>query len=102
MKVSELVDALRGSNPEAEVVACVKVPDGEGDYLLFSECPSSFAEPYPGDGGRFLVHATVTLAELASQACDPSVLRELAEALVREADSMESGTAGSEEEYDSW
>ena len=102
MKVSELVDALRGSNPEAEVVACVKVPDGEGDYLLFAECASSFAEPYPGDGGRFLMHATVTLGELASQACDASVVRELARALEREADRMESAATGSDEEYDIW
>lgn len=101
MKVSELADALRGSNPGAEVIACLKVPDGEGDYLLFSELPSSFAEPYPGDGGRFLVHATVTLAELASQACDPSVVRELARALEREADRMELDAADRDEEYSS-
>ena len=64
MKVSELADALRGSNPEAEVVTCLEIPDGEGDYLLFSECPPSLAEPYPGDDGRFLVHAALTLGEL--------------------------------------
>ena len=101
MKVSELADALHGSGPGAEVVMCLKVPDGEGDYLLFSECPPSFAEPYPGDDGRFLVHATVTLGELVSQACDPSVIRELARALEREADSMESGAEDNDEGYDS-
>jgi len=102
MKVSELADALRGQDPEAEVVTCLKVPDGEGDYLLFSECPSSFAEPYPGDGGRFLVHATVTIGELVSQACHPSVIRELASALEREADSMEQDAADGDEGYDIW
>ena len=102
MKVSELADALHGSGPGAEVVMCLEVPDGEGDYLLFSECPSSFAEPYPGDDGRFLVHATVTLGELVSQACDPSVIRELARALEREADSMESDAVDNDEGYDSW
>ena len=102
MKVSELADALLGRNPEAEVVVCLKVPDGEGDYLLFCECPPSFAEPYPGDDGRFLVHATVTLGELASQACDPSVIRELAMALEREADSMGLDVEDGDEEYDSW
>lgn len=101
MKVSELADALRGRDPEAEVVVCLKVPDGEGDYLLFSECPPSLAEPYPGDDRRFLVHATVTLGELVSQACDPSVIRELARALEREADSMEPDEAGNDEGYDS-
>ena len=103
MKVSELVDALRGSNPEAEVVTCLEIPDGdgEGDYLLFSECPPSLAEPYPGDDGRFLVHAALTLGELVSQACDPSVIRELARALEREADSMEPDEAGNDEGYDS-
>ena len=101
MKVSELADALHGSGPGAEVVMCLKVPDGEGDYLLFSECPPSFAEPYPGDDGRFLVHATVTLGELVSQACDPSVIRELARALEREAASMESGAEDNDEGYDS-
>jgi len=100
MKVSELADALRGPNPEAEVVMCLKVPDGEGDYLLFSELPPSFAEPYPGDDGRFLVHANVTLGMLASQACDPSVIRDLARALEHEADAMESGSGGYEEHYD--
>ena len=60
MKTSDLIDALRESIPDAEVVTCLKVPDGEGDYLLFGERPVSFAEPYPGDDGRFLVHATVT------------------------------------------
>ncbi|MBR3158984.1 MAG: hypothetical protein IKF14_07745 [Atopobiaceae bacterium] len=102
MKVSELVDALRESRSDAEVVTCLKVPDGEGDYLLFVECPSSFAERYPGDGGRFLVHATVTIGGLVSQAGDPSVIRELAKALEREADSMESGAADCDEEYDIW
>ena len=101
MKVSELADALRGSNPEAEVVTCLEIPDGDGDYLLFSECPPSFAEPYPDDDGRFLVHAALTLGELASQACDPSVIRELARALEREADSMEPDEAGNDEGYDS-
>lgn len=102
MRVSELMDALQGSNPESEVITCLKVPDGEGDYLLFSECPSSFAEPYPGDEGRFLVHATVTLGELVSQACNPSVIRELARALEREADSMESDAEDNDKGYDSW
>ena len=102
MKVSELADALHGSGPGAEVVMCLKVPDGEGDSLLFSKCPPSFAEPYPGDDGRFFVHATVTLGELVSQACDPSVVRELAKALEREADKMELSTAGYDEEHDIW
>ena len=102
MNVSELMDALRGSGPESEVVTCLKVPDGEGDYLLFSECPTSFAEPYPGDDGRFLVHATVTLGELVSQTCDPSVVRELAKALEQEADKMELSATGYDEEHDVW
>ena len=102
MKVSELIGALRESSPDAEVVMCLKVPDGEGDYLLFSECPSSFAEAYPGVDGRLLVHATVTLEELVSQACDPSVIRELAKALEREADRMEFAETDPDEEYDIW
>lgn len=102
MRVSELIDALRGSNPDAEVIACLKVPDGEGDYLLFNECPASFAEPYPGNGAKFLVHTTVTLGELVSRACDPSVVRDLARALDDEADAMESGSVDYEEGYDSW
>ena len=102
MKVSELIGALRESSPDAEVVMCLKVPDGVGDYLLFSECPPSFAEPYPGDDGKFLVHATVTLEELVAQACDPSVIRELAKAVGRKADRMESAATGSDEEYDIW
>lgn len=101
MRVSELI-ALRESSPGAEVVMRLKVPDGEGDYLLFSECPPSFAEPYPGDDGKFLVHATVMLEELVAQACDPSVIRELAKAVGREADRMESAATGSDEEYDIW
>ena len=102
MKTSDLIDALRESIPDAEVVTCLKVPDGEGDYLLFGECPVSFAEPYPGDDGRFLVHATVTLEELVSQACDPSVIREVARALERDADRMESSATDPDEEYDIW
>ena len=93
MKVSELMDALRGSNPDAEVIACLKVPDGEGDYLLFNECPASSAEPYPGNDAKFLVHTTVTLGGLVSQACDPSIIRNFARALDNEADTMESGSA---------
>lgn len=102
MKVSELMGALRGSSPDAEVVMCLKVPDGEGDYLLFSELPATFAEPYPGDDGRFLVHASVTLEELVAQACDPSVIRELAKAVGREADRMESAVTDPDEKYDIW
>lgn len=98
MRVSELIGALRELGPDAEVAVCIEVPDGEGDHLLFSECPSSFAEPYPGDDGRLLVHATVTLEELAAQACDPSAIRELAKALVCEADKMELAAIDPEEE----
>ena len=102
MRVSELMDALRGSNPDAEVIACLKVPDGEGDYLLFNECPASFAEPYPGHDAKFLVHATITIGELVSQACDPSIVRELAKALECEADGMELAATDPKEEYDIW
>ena len=84
------------------MVTCLKVPDDDGDYLLFSESPTSSAEPYPGNDVKFLVHATVTLGELVSQACDPSVIRELARALESEADSMESGAADYDGEYDTW
>jgi hypothetical protein len=84
------------------LVTWLEIPDGEGDYLLFSECPPSFAEPYPGDDGRFLVHVTVTLEELVVQACDPSVIRELAKALECEADRMELAATDYDEEYDIW
>ena len=97
MRVSELTEALMGCNPDAEVVVCLKVPDGLGDYLLFGESASSFAEPYPGDDGRFLVRSTMPLGELASQMCAP-MLRELAMALENEADSMEKAELG----YDTW
>ena len=97
MRVSELAEALRGRDPDAEVVVCLKVPDGLGDYLLFSESAASFAEPYPGDDGRFLVHSTMPLRDLASQAPVP-LLRELSAALEREADSMEKEDLG----YDEW
>ena len=50
----------------------------------------------------FLVHAALTLGELASQACDPSVIRELARALEREADRMELAATDYDEEYDIW
>jgi hypothetical protein len=93
MKVSELMDALRGSNPDAEVITCIKVPDADGDYLLFSESLASSAEPYPGNDAKFLVHTTVTLGGLVSQACDPSIIRNFARALDNEADTMESGSA---------
>lgn len=66
-------DSEDGGAERTEVVTWLEIPDGEGDYLLFSECPPSFAEPYPGDDGRFLVHAALTLGELASQACDPAL-----------------------------
>jgi hypothetical protein len=88
MRVSELAETLRGCSPDAEVVVCLKVPDGLGDYLLFSESEASSAEPYPGDDGRLLVHSTMPLGELSSQTCAP-MLRELARALENEADSME-------------
>jgi hypothetical protein len=88
---------LRDTGPDAEIFACLKVPDGLGDYLLFSESDASFAEPYPGDDGRFLVHSTMTLRELASQTFAPT-LRELARALENEADSMENEELG----YDEW
>ena len=96
MRVSDLMGALRDASHDAEVVVGLKVPDGLGDYLLFSESAASFAEPYPGDDGRFLVHSTMALAELASQSDDPSIVRELARALEGEADSMEN----SEHEHD--
>lgn len=92
MIVSELIDALHGSNPDAEVVTCLKVPDEDGGYLPFRGSLASFAEPYPGNGAEFLVHTTVTLGELVSQACDPSVVRDLAKALDNEADAMGSGS----------
>ena len=94
MKVSELMEALRCASPDAEVVSCIEVPDGEGDYLLFGEVPASGAEPYPGDGSRFLVRSSIALDELVSQACDASVVRNLASALEREADSMDEGIEG--------
>ena len=97
MRVSDLMEALRDASPNAEVVVCLKVPDGLGDYLLFSESAASSAEPYPGDDGRLLVHSTMPLGELASQTCAP-MLRELARALVNEADSMEKAELG----YDTW
>ena len=93
MKVSELMDALRGSNPDAEVITCLKVPDADGDYLLFSESLASSAEPYPGNDAKFLVHTTVTLGEIGSQACDSSIIRNFARALDNETDTMESGSA---------
>ena len=97
MRVSDLLGALRDANPEAEVTLCLRIPDGLGDCLLFSESTALFAEPYPGDDGRFLVHSTMTLGELASQALEPSIVRELAKALEREADSMENGDCRNEE-----
>ena len=93
MKVSELMGALRGSNPDAEVITCLKVPDADGDYLLFSESLASSAEPCPGNDAKFLVHTTVTLGGLVSQACDSSIIRNFARALDNEADTMESGSA---------
>ena len=93
MKVSELMDALHGSNPDAEVITCLKVPDADGDYLLFSESLASSAEPYPGNDAKFLVHTTVTLGDLVSPACDPSIIRNFARALDNEADTMELGSA---------
>ena len=102
MKVSELMDALHGSNPDAEVITCLKVPDADGDYLLFSESLASSAEPYPGNDAKFLVHATITIGELVSQACDPSIVRELAKALECEADGMGLAATDPKEEYDIW
>ena len=89
----ELTGALRGSDPDAEAVTCPEVPGADGGYLLLGESAASFAEPYPGDDAKFLVHTTVTLGELVSQACDPSVIRNLAEALDDEADTTESDPA---------
>ena len=97
MRVSELAETLMGCNPDAEVIVCLKVPDGLGDYLLFSESAATFAEPYPGDDGKLLVHSTMPLRELASQTHAP-MLRELARALENEADSMEKAEPG----YDAW
>ena len=102
MKVSDLLDALRGSSPDADVVVCLEVPDGLGDYLLFTETPASFAEPYPGDEGRFLVHSTADLSDIASQAFDPSVMRELARAIDHEAERMESNEYADDKEEEIW
>lgn len=93
MKVSELMDALRGPNPDAEAVTCLEVPDADGDYLPFSESLASSAEPYPGSDAKFLVRTTVTLGGLVSQACDSSIIRNFARALDNEADTMESDSA---------
>ena len=102
MKVSDLLDALRGPGPDADVVVCLEVPDGLGDYLLFTETPASFAEPYPGDGGRFLVHSTSGLADIASQAFHPSVMRELARAIELEAERMESSAYADDHGGEVW
>lgn len=102
MRVSDLLDALRGSSPDADVVVCLEVPDGLGDHLLFAETPASFAEPYPGDEGRFLVHSTAGLSDIASQAFDPSVMRELARAIEREAERMESNEYADDKEEEIW
>ena len=87
------MDVLRGSNPDAEAVTCIKIPDADGDYLLLGESLASSAEPYPGNDAKFLVHTTVILGDLVSQACDPSITRDLAEALDDETDTMESDSA---------
>ena len=87
------MDGLRGSNPDAEVITCLKVPDADGDYLLLGESLASSAEPYPGNDAKFLVHTTVTLGGLVSQACDSSIIRNFARALDNEADTMEPGSA---------
>jgi hypothetical protein len=102
MKVSELMDVLRGSNPDAEVITCLKDPDADGDYLLLGEPLASSAEPYPGNDAKFLVHTTVTLGGLVSQACDPSAVRELAKAPECEADRMGLAATDPKEEYDIW
>lgn len=83
MRVTDLIEALRNAGPDAEVVVCLEVPDGLGDYLLLGESTASFAEPCPGDDGRFLALSAMTLANLASQSAGPSLLRELAKALER-------------------
>ena len=93
MDASELMEAMQGADPDAEVIVCLEVPaaspEDEGGPLLFAEAAASSAEPYPGDTGRLLIHAHMALGELASQAIGPSSLRELADALEREADAME-------------
>lgn len=83
MRVSDLIEALRDAGPDAEAVVCLKVPDGLVDYLLLGESTALFAEPCPGNDGRFLVRSAMTLADLASQSAGPSLLRELAKALER-------------------
>lgn len=92
-KVQGLTGALRGLNPDAEATTYPEVPDADGGHLPLGESVASFAEPCPGDDARFLARTTVTLGELVSRACDPSVIRNLANALRNEADAMESNSA---------
>ena len=89
MNVSELIEVLDGAAPDAEVEVCFKIDDGNGDYLLFMESDVACAEPYPGDGGRFLVHSTVTPKAIARSFFVHESVRELASALEREADEMQ-------------
>ncbi|WP_283170185.1 hypothetical protein [Curtanaerobium respiraculi] len=84
-----VAEGKRAADPDSEVATCFKVPDDSGDHLLFLKAETSAAEPYPGDASRFLLHSTAELSEIASQACHPAVIRELARAFEREADAME-------------
>ena len=102
MRVSDLLGELLGSNPDAEVVVCFKVLNDSGEYfLLFNETPASFAEPYPGDDGKFLVHATTSLPGISSQAMGSPVMRELAVAFEHEADRMDEEETRPDDE-DAW
>lgn len=90
MKVYELIESLGGVDLDAEAEVCFKVDDGDGDHLLFMESEITGAEPYPGDDGRFPVHSTATPKEIARSFFIHESVRELASALVREADEMQS------------
>lgn len=93
---------MQETGMDADVVVCLMADGADGDCAPFREAPATHAEPYPGDRSRLLVHAQVSLGELASQASCPEVVRELARALEREADAMEPGMDGCGSEDSSW
>lgn len=82
---------LAGADPRAEVDVVLEVPDGDGDFLPCPVVGATGFEPCPWDDGRFLARARVSLRELLSGACDPYLLRALAEAIEREADATGGG-----------
>lgn len=80
---------MRGRNPEADVDVSLGVCDDRDDPPPLTGAPVVFAEPHPGDDGRFLVHARIGLAGPAGQTEGAPLPRDLAASVEREADRID-------------